>query len=216
MYLTRLMLNARSRRAQSEVASPYEMHRTLMCAFPDDLDRASERVLWRVDPLRDRPLLCVLVQSVAEPDWSWLADPGHAAGLRGYLSESERPNPAIKTFEPGFAQGQVLSFLLRANPTAKRAGKRVGLYRYEDQIRWLERKASTAGFGLVRVDARQEGTSGGFIHRKERTHRVTHLAVRFLGLLRVEDPESFGEAVRSGIGSAKGFGFGLLSLGPPQ
>lgn len=40
------------------------------------------------------------------------------------------------------------------------------------------------------------------------------LAVRFDGLLEVTDPGKFLETLRAGIGSAKGFGFGLLSLAP--
>ena len=39
-------------------------------------------------------------------------------------------------------------------------------------------------------------------------------AMRFDGLLGVTDPVQFLEALRAGIGSAKGFGFGLLSLAP--
>ena len=37
MYLSRLILNPRHRRVQREVANPYEMHRSLMRAFPDNL-----------------------------------------------------------------------------------------------------------------------------------------------------------------------------------
>ncbi|MGI6156807.1 MAG: type I-E CRISPR-associated protein Cas6/Cse3/CasE, partial [Enterococcus lemanii] len=44
--------------------------------------------------------------------------------------------------------------------------------------------------------------------------RLSHLAVRYDGLLRVRSSEVFGEALAAGIGSAKGFGFGLLSLAP--
>jgi len=42
--------------------------------------------------------------------------------------------------------------------------------------------------------------------------RQFHLAVQFDGRLRVTDPGALKEAVRSGIGSAKAYGFGLLSL----
>jgi CRISPR system Cascade subunit CasE len=42
--------------------------------------------------------------------------------------------------------------------------------------------------------------------------KMTHLAVQFDGVLEVTDPAKFLETVRQGIGSAKGFGFGLLSL----
>jgi CRISPR system Cascade subunit CasE len=38
------------------------------------------------------------------------------------------------------------------------------------------------------------------------------LAVRFEGVLEVTDPDQLLQTVSEGIGSAKGFGFGLLSL----
>jgi CRISPR system Cascade subunit CasE len=41
-------------------------------------------------------------------------------------------------------------------------------------------------------------------------------AVRYDGLLEVTDPVKFLETLRAGIGSAKGFGFGLLSLARPE
>ncbi|HKV39599.1 MAG TPA: type I-E CRISPR-associated protein Cas6/Cse3/CasE, partial [Blastocatellia bacterium] len=34
LYFSRLLLNPRSRQVRSELANPYEMHRTLMRAFP--------------------------------------------------------------------------------------------------------------------------------------------------------------------------------------
>jgi CRISPR system Cascade subunit CasE len=43
-------------------------------------------------------------------------------------------------------------------------------------------------------------------------HLIQHYSVDFDGVLSVTDPALFAEAVASGIGPAKGFGFGLLSL----
>lgn len=42
----------------------------------------------------------------------------------------------------------------------------------------------------------------------------TLFAVLFEGVLQVTDPDKLRIAVGAGIGSAKGFGFGLLSLAP--
>ena len=42
--------------------------------------------------------------------------------------------------------------------------------------------------------------------------KMAHLAVRFEGVLQVVDPVAFQQTLRRGIGSAKGFGFGLLSI----
>lgn len=45
--------------------------------------------------------------------------------------------------------------------------------------------------------------------------KVTHLGVQFDGLLQVVDPARLLETIRDGVGSAKGFGYGLLSVARP-
>jgi len=47
-----------------------------------------------------------------------------------------------------------------------------------------------------------------------REHATTHVAVVFEGLLRVTDANAFQETLIHGIGSAKAFGFGLVSVAP--
>ena len=45
---------------------------------------------------------------------------------------------------------------------------------------------------------------------------ISFFGVLFEGMLRVDEPEKFLKSVESGIGSAKGFGFGLLSVAPAK
>ena len=163
MFLSRLILNTRSRQVWSELAHPYEMHRTLMHAFPEipgNGAREKHGVLFRADTNDPQKVVKVYVQSKVEPDWSFLD------GLNGYLctdtkmSGYEHKNimPAIKKIQAG----QLFSFRLRANPTKRIAnvtdgkgdlkGKRVGLLREEEQIEWLMRKGHEF----------DQGKSGGF------------------------------------------------------
>ncbi len=211
LYLSRLVLDPRSRRVQNEVATPYEMHRTVMAAFADGCRERGERVLYRLDPLRGEAALVLLVQSHAEPDWGFLRG---EPGARGYLAEGWGENPAVKRFRPRFSAGQVLAFRLRANPTVRRAGKRLGLYRDEEQLAWLKRKGEAAGFAPLAVRVSCEDLVGGTMRRAGAEHRLKLLSVRFDGHLRVSDPERLARAMEAGIGSGKGFGFGLLSLAP--
>jgi CRISPR system Cascade subunit CasE len=214
MYLSRLILNPRNRRAQREIANPYQMHRSLMRAFPDDLKEGDERVLFRLEPGRNgAPAL--LVQSWTLPDWSWLAEPG----ARDYLWTNDELNPATKPFDLKLAASQVLAFRLRANPTARRrlpdgTRKRIGLCREEDQIDWLQRKGKQGGFQVISVHTSRRETIKG--SKGQGKGQYTLLSVQFDGLLQVTDPDRLRETVRQGIGSAKGFGFGLLSLARPQ
>ena len=79
------------------------------------------------------------------------------------------------------------------------------------------RKAEAGGFRMLSVNSVAEGKIGGDVRTDvtaRTTHNLTLLAVRFDGVLQVTDPDQLVEAVRHGIGSAKGFGFGLLSLAP--
>jgi CRISPR system Cascade subunit CasE len=217
MYLSRLTLNPRNRRAQRELAEPYQMHRTLMRAFPDDMDRENDRVLFRVETNPRTGVPTVLLQSTLEPRWGWLTNDG----ARDYLLQP----PETKTFDLQLASGQVLAFRLRANPTVKRRREkddgslravRDPLYGEEEQIKWLERKAEQGGFRLLSVRSQNAPDVRGWAHHDDARHKLKLFAVRFDGLLQVTDPGRLRETVQRGVGSGKGLGFGLLSLARPQ
>ncbi len=213
MYLSRLILNPRNRRAQREIAAPYQLHKTLMRPFPDDMNREKDRILFRVDADPRTGVPTVLLQSTLEPRWGWLTN----NGARGYLLQP----PETKIFDLDLAPGQVLAFRLRANPTVKRKcadGKRrrVGLYQEKEQQKWLERKAEQGGFCLLSIRSQNAPDVRGWAHRDDAKHKLKLFAVQFDGLLQVTDPNQVRETVRRGVGSGKGLGFGLLSLARPQ
>lgn len=199
-YLSKLTPNLRSSKVRRDLKNPYDLHRTLSRATPD---HDQERLLWRID-MGDVPT--IIVQAQLPPDWSFLQEPVPPS----YLACP----PASKQVELDFATGQTLRFRLRANPTVKRTldnkKKRLALYEVDDQLAWLQRKAEQGGFKLLSaLPSRQETLE---FDKKGRT--ITLLAVVFDGRLRVRDPELFLNTVSGGIGSAKGFGMGLLSLAP--
>lgn len=235
LYLSRLILNPRSRRVQKELANPYELHRSLMRSFPKALP-AGERVLFRVELDEDTGIPTVLLQSRTRPDWAWLTEDG----ARDYLlpnhllpSTIQPPEHLSMTdfdFSDTFTPGQTLSFRLRANPAEKRwlpkdkddpasekKPMRVGLYTKdgksaeERQRAWLERKGEAGGFHILSVNIAAEGKIRGETSGKTR-HDLQFHAVRFEGLLQVTDPDALWETVQAGIGPGKGLGFGLLSL----
>jgi len=224
MYLSRLILNPRSRQVRNELADPYEMHRTISRAFPNGVfakerrDENATSILFRVD-LGPRTLIpTLLVQSREKPEWAFLQD------RKGYLlGESDlalgAENPAVKEIYFRFRTGQALAFRLRANPSVKKdregrkQGRRVGLVREEDQHKWLARKLENAGASLISVNVRKDQlVRGKLFIEKEDEKRMRFLSVQFDGVMRVRDPNRLLETVQAGIGSAKGLGFGLLSL----
>ena len=219
MYLSRLTLNPRSRQVQRELADPYQLHRTILSGFPAQLP-ADERVLFRLEQEPRRGLITILVQSQHKPDWGSLTAKG-----KDYLLPSENlpddwENPALKPVELQLQPGQLLTFRLQANPTAKKAvqdkknGQRVGIYEEAAQIQWLERKLAEAGSRLISVRTTRSDQLTGSLYRGEQKHTMTFCAVQFEGILQVQEGEGLRTAVINGIGSAKGFGFGLLSLAP--
>lgn len=232
MYLSRLTLNPRSRAVQRDVARPHELHRTVLSAFPDNLDATMDRVLYRFDQSRNGEWI-LLVQSPDTPDWSRLPS-------TDYLLTIGNENPAVKAIHLQANVRQQFTFRLRGNPTKRIGksasydkGKRVGLYKMEEQINWLQRKADNHGFAIQSAMPIQQQRIEGAIPVKEnrstrpteekldarkpatqKQHDAKFFSVQFDGILQVTDPDLFLTAIQFGIGSGKAFGFGLLSVAP--
>jgi CRISPR system Cascade subunit CasE len=161
----------------------------------------------------------LLVQSRQKPDWSFLF-----VDRKNYLpGENDLPldveNPAVKELNLQLREGQVLAFRLRANPTkrVKESGKRIGLLREEEQHTWIKRKLEAAGAQLIFVNILNEQfTHGKLFIEKEKAKRLNFLSMQFDGVLQVRDANSLVNGIFTGFGSAKGLGFGLLSLARVQ
>jgi len=236
MYLSRLILNPRLRQVRNELADPYEMHRTICKGIPtaNFQDNESSGILFRVDLHPRTRIPTLLVQSRQKPEWSFLSGVQELATasdsklsdsrVKNYLlGESDLPldveNPAVKEMDFHLRSGQALAFRLRANPTVKKdregkaQGRRVGLIQEVDQQKWLQRKFESAGAALVSVNiVNEQFTHGKLFKEKEKEKRMNFLSIQFDGVLQVKEPEKLINTIYSGFGSAKGLGFGLLSL----
>jgi CRISPR system Cascade subunit CasE len=221
MYLSQLKLNRQNRQVMSELARPYEMHRTLTtCCFNGaaiiaqrNTSRAeadgAHGLLFRLDDDPRTNQLILLAQSNARPNWAGLPD--------AYTLEVRGPKEYDLTDK--LVAGQALRFRLRASPTKRLGnstpfkqdvGKRVPIKKEDEQQQWLDRKGEQHGFSVMRVQI--SGRDRQFGH-KEGCNMQWH-SVCFDGVLVVRDPEALRVAVEAGIGTAKGMGFGLLSLAP--
>jgi CRISPR system Cascade subunit CasE len=169
--------------------------------------------LFRIDPETSGRVV-ILVQSAVKPDWDY------AFKNAGYLLAAP---PEVKSFNPDFTKGQLLRFRFVANPTRKidtksgpdgerRNGKRVPI-RDEQLLDWLTFRAEQAGFS---IDYDSTTVQPGYIYvNKTQNGKGQSLrAIRFEGVLKVKDPASLKEALVSGIGPGKAFGFGLISIAP--
>lgn len=201
MYLTRLTLDPRSAQARRDLGDAYEMHRTLARAFVADETSKPERFLWRLESGNNAwTAPVVLVQATAEGNWSALKT------LPNYL---QRPVESKRlTLEEWVEGGARYRFRFQANPTVSRQGKRYGLVGETEQLAWLVRQGERHGFG---VEAALVTASDVLSSRKGDGH-ISVQRVCFDGVLQVRNLQAFGRALTSGIGPAKAFGCGLLSL----
>lgn len=219
MYLSRLILNPRSRQVRSELARPYEMHRTLLKAFPQGkvhVGRTADNaigLLYRIDEDSRSGDLHLLVQSQQPPQWNFLA-------TSDYLLQIV-DNLAMREVDLQLHAWQVLAFRLRANPTRRLSagknskGKRIGIYKEDDQESWLQRKGDQHGFRTLRVQISRnelQKQTAAVLDGRGVAHDLKMFSVQFDGVLQVVDADRFVQAIGSGIGSGKAFGFGLLSV----
>lgn len=224
MHLTRLFLDPASRAVRADVASPDSLHKTVMRLFPMDAGaepRKAHGVLHRLDESRDGRLM-LLVQSRARPNTSALP--------AGYLTDLSRApaltaagvsdNPSVRSVDEErgrIATTDRFAFRLKANttrkigtktgPDGKRVhGRRVPVRGHDARLEWLKRHAAAAGFDVIGVRVTEVPARG----------RDVRLAgAIFDGILDVKDPGLFREALEAGLGPAKAFGFGLLSIARP-
>lgn len=172
---------------------------------------ATEGFLFRIDR-RPRGFQ-VLVQSATEPNWKYAF-----ANFHGVLVTE----PQVRSFAPSFRAGQRLQFRLEANPTRKidtktgpdglrHHGKRVPVAG-DKCLDWLCQFEKVAGFTL---DAESVVLDCSFTRVRKGADgdsATQYLAARFDGLLTVTDPAAFLAKLAAGFGSAKAYGFGLMSV----
>ena len=189
------------------------------------VERATESgFLFRIDPHTDARAV-ILVQSAIEPDWDYAFHNAH------YFLAAP---PEMKQFDPRVKKGERLRFRLLANPTRRLSrnspdakeesiGKRVPVPPTQ-LFEWLARKGESGGFSIQKEsttvqpaydyfrkpDKEHEEKSGD----EGRDQKSCLRSVRFDGVLEVTDGSCFRNTLVRGIGPAKAFGFGLLSIAP--
>ncbi|UCN14952.1 type I-E CRISPR-associated protein Cas6/Cse3/CasE [Cellulomonas iranensis] len=228
MYLSRIQLNPRRRDARRLLSSPQRLHAAVLAAFPEPPtgDRAGEaRVLWRLDTETDGRVLLYVV-SPDQPDLT------HVAEQAGWPSTERGTSKEYGPFLDKLTEGQRWAFRLTANPTryvqpedGGRA-KRVAHVSVPHQEDWLRHRAAAAGFTVW--EAPLDGLGGHAdapvlrvtrrgteqFARRGTEGAVTLAVAQFDGVLEVTDADALRRALVAGIGPAKAYGCGLLTLAP--
>ncbi|MBV9022403.1 MAG: type I-E CRISPR-associated protein Cas6/Cse3/CasE [Streptomycetaceae bacterium] len=233
MYLTRFRVNTARPDARRLLSSPQVMHAAVMSSFPEALPTSGQapRVLWRLDRNASAEVLLYLV-SPGRPDLTHLVEqagwPAAAAsGTPGWQTYAYTP------FLERLEKGTVWSFRLTANPVhhaRTRDGeptKRTAHLTPRHQLNWLLSRQDAAGFRVLAKPEDRRRTEHGDEHqlavRDQRSldfgkrgapGRVTLTAVTYDGRLEVTDPEALRRILTCGLGKAKAYGCGLMTLAP--
>lgn len=221
MYLTRFQINPARRSARRLLSSPHMMHGAVRAAFPvaTDYERTGGRTLWRLDTPAPGTVYLYIV-SPGEPDLTHL------------IEQVGWPTRAAETWVTrdydgllgSLAAGQRWAFRLTANPTHSgrktadaKETQRFGYLREPEQVGWLANRAARHGFTLA--NQQDGGPNVRLHHRQTHTFKrgmgtVTLTTATFDGILQITDAGAFRAALTNGIGHAKAYGCGLLTLAP--
>jgi CRISPR system Cascade subunit CasE len=200
-YLTQAFLDYESA-ARHQLRDVYDWHQLVWQAFPGR-DGKPRDFLTRLDRRERDQDFRLLIVSASRPErpanWPEAAEAWQT-----------------REITPAFLVHRHYRFQLRANPTKREnvSRKRLPLRTTQEQIDWLKRKAVQSGFTFDETTLRIVPEGREWFRVEKRKQEGVHHAVEFEGLLAVSDPVAFQSAFARGIGSAKGFGFGLLSLVP--
>lgn len=207
MYLSRLLLDEKRRETMHALSCPQIIHGAVECSFDGDRDRN----LWRIDRLGGNCYLLILSRQAPKLD--------HIAKQFGFME----PKPLwdvreYDRFLNNIEDGQTWHFRLRANPVRSSSikgerGKVHAHVTYEQQKEWLLSRAKNLGFNLdsERFDVVDTAWLN-FIKGSARKNNVTIRTSTFEGVLTVSSAELFKQTLHNGVGRAKAYGCGLLTI----
>lgn len=219
MYLTKFLINPARRGGRFLLGNPQAMHAAVLSSFPPPPPgQSNPRMLWRVD--QSDATVALYVLSPAEPDMTHLVE---QAGWATTTWTTRDYTPLLERIE----EGQLWSFRLQANPVKQSLnpltkGKRLAHVTPSQQAQWLLDRSEQKGFSIehlldgspaLNVSSRSKDSFGRKDpNRSGSKSDVTLVRVQFDGVLRVTDKEAFKEALTGGIGRAKAYGCGLMTI----
>lgn len=222
MFLSRIDLNPMRREARRLLGDPQSMHAVIMRACSPE---EGERVLWRVD--EDGDSVALYLVSPREPNLEKLQVDA------GWLDGGGPRTADYTSFLDRLEAGQRYAFRFVGNPThlvtKNGVKKQTAHVTVEHQKNWFLGKTAQAGFKVcetsmpdpvslaIEPDDSQKALDLVVSRRETRVFRrqgktVTIAMATFAGTLQVTDATSLRVALTGGIGRAKAYGCGLLTL----
>ena len=210
MYLTRFRINPERRGARKLLISPQAMHAAVLASYPEPPEPTSEsRVLWRVDT--HGPKSTLYVSGPIKPDLT---------ALKEQAGWPELPNGWDTIDYGGFldklTKGQNWVFRLTANPVhygrTKTGGDTVplGHITEQHQRQWLLDRSERNGFTVATDTLAVQASRRQQFKRQGKT--VTLRVVTYDGILTISDRDAFLRTLCAGLGRARAYGCGLITL----
>ena len=110
--------------------------------------------------------------------------------------------------ESVFVSGSKFAFTARLNPAKRDIKTRKKIPIDNDAMKpWIERQLNKIG-----ADVKFQYVKEGMRRSLKQNKTVSFISVLCFGFLTIKDTDIFVEALKKGIGSGKGFGFGLLNV----
>jgi CRISPR system Cascade subunit CasE len=220
MFLTRFRINSARRGARKLLSSPHAMHAAVRAAFPhaEDHERAGTRTLWRLDNPAPAAVNLYIV-SPGKPDLT------HLVEQVGWPTAPDTWD--TRDYDPllaSLADGQRWAFRLTANPVHSgrknpdsKDTQRFGRLREAEQIDWLLDRAGRHGFTVA---SQADGEPNLALRQRQTTtfsrgpSAITLVTATYDGILEITDVKAFQRTLTGGLGHAKAYGCGLLTLAP--
>ncbi len=216
--LTRVLLNPARRQTRTLLASPQAMHAAVLAGFPPGSltePTGNGRALWRVDRNGEHQVLLYICSPVA-PDLT------HLVEQAGWPTTSPWESRDYESLLDRLAVGQRWSFRVTANPVHRvrdpahpeRGHVRAHVTAHQ-QMAWLLSRAPAAGFEVARTEQGHdcvEVKDRQVLSFRRQGATVTLARATFTGMLAVTDPVLLRRVLTSGLGRAKAYGCGLLTL----
>ena len=242
MYFTRFPINKTRRDSMRILSSPYRLHAAIAGSFPTLTNSNGEgRVLWRIDDNQDgsrvlyivspcQPSLVGLDEQIGWPD---LPPQWETRDYDPFLSQIKigqryafrlTANPTVSRTKITDSNGR--SKRISHLTPLHQAAWLVGSAAYEQAgetapsfIKGRETRSERNGFTVCRDD---NGTLQLVVSNMQKQvfrqgdtgRRLTIARAQYDGVLQVTDAEKLVHALCNGIGHAKGFGCGLMTLVP--
>ena len=234
-YLSRIWLNPLRVGAQRLLRNPQAMHAAVLGGMPNQ--PVVGRTLWRLE-LGNPHRAELLALTKERPSWEHLVEQAGWPGAEHPQAEVRSYEPLLSRL----IRGQEYTFRLRANPISstrnpaapssaqkehlstsdRPRGVLVPHRTVAHQLAWLTQRidvwglspqTTVAGDPQVHVSARDRVT---FTKRAASgtRHRVTLQTATYEGRVQVIDPKAVKAALTQGVGRARAYGCGLLTLAP--